>query len=67
MSVNHIHNVLWKAPMWKHRDFLVKALISSYFKKIVFFVELDANIKACNHSCKKPSYHFSGILLVNRS
>ena len=23
--------------MWKHRDFLVKALISSYFKYVIFW------------------------------
>ena len=40
---------------------LVKALISSYFKKRLFFMELSANITACSQSCKKLSYHFRGI------
>jgi hypothetical protein len=46
--------------MWKHRDFLVKALISSYFEK-KYFDTVDANINALIQSCKKLSYHFSGI------
>ena len=40
---------------------LVKALISSYFKKMLFLIKLIANITGCIQSYKKLHYHFRGI------
>ena len=59
--IDHTPFTKKESPDVETPGLLVKALISSYFKKSCFFMELLANITACSQSCKKLSYHFRGI------